>query len=191
MNDDHTTNTDEALRAETAQAAPEVAEHDEVAKLRAELEEAKNSVLYTQAEMQNLRRRTEREVADARAYATTGFARDMLSVMDNLTRALAAIPAELRSDEKLKPLLTGIEMTAKELESVFGRNSVTRIAALGQPLDPNKHQAIVELDAAEGQVPGTVVSEMQTGWMIKDRLLRPAMVGVAKAGEAAKVDAKA
>lgn len=192
MNDDTTQNTpDDTLREETA-AAPEVAEHDALATLRAELEEARNGVLYAQAEMQNLRRRTERETADARAYATTGFARDMLSVMDNLTRALAAIPAELRADEKLRPLVTGIEMTGKELETVFQRNGITRVEALGQPLDPNKHQAIVELDAAEGQVPGTVVTEMQSGWMIKDRLLRPAMVGVAKAGEAAaKVDAKA
>ena len=178
------------LRDQTA-AAPEVAEHDAAAKLREELEAARNDKLYVQAEMQNLRRRTEKELADARAYATTGFARDMLSIADNLARALTAIPAELRSDEKLKPLVTGIEMTAKELDSVFQRNGVTRIAAMGQPLDPNRHQAIMEVDAADGQQPGTVVSEMQTGWMIKDRLLRPAMVGVAKAGEGAKVDVQA
>lgn len=183
-----TTDTDDTLRAETAQAAPELAEHDA---LRAELDEARKQVLYTQAEMQNLRRRTEREMADARAYATTGFARDLLSVSDNLTRALAAIPDTLRTDDKMKPLVTGIEMTAKELETVFQRNGVTRIEAVGQPLDPNKHQAIMEMDAAEGQAPGTVVHEMQSGWMIKDRLLRPAMVGVAKAGESVGVDTRA
>ena len=180
--------TPETLRNETAEAAPEVAEHDQ---LRRELEEAKSQVLYVQAEMQNLRRRTEREVADARAYATTGFARDLLSVSDNLARALGAIPAELRTDDKMKPLVTGIEMTGKELESVFQRNGISKIEAMGQPLDPNRHQAIMEMDAAEGQVPGTVIHEMQTGWMIKDRLLRPAMVGVAKAGEGPKVDVKA
>jgi molecular chaperone GrpE len=178
---------DENLRAETAEGAPEVAEHDA---LRAELQEARNQALYVQAEMQNLRRRTEKEMADARAYATTGFARDLLSVSDNLTRALAAIPAELRGDEKLKPLLTGIEMTAKELETVFQRNGITKIVAVGQPLDPNKHQAIMEMPSADA-APGTVVHEMQSGWMIKERLLRPAMVGVAKAPEGAGVDATA
>jgi len=190
MTEDNMTNDNsetEALRTETAEAAPEVAEHD---KLRAELEEAKQQALYVQAEMQNLRRRTEKEMADTRAYATTGFARDLLSVADNLQRALAAIPVEMRADDKLKPLLTGIEMTAKELDSVFQRNGVTRIEAVGQALDPNKHQAIMEMESAEA-APGTVVHEMQTGWMIKDRLLRAAMVGVAKAPEGAGVDATA
>jgi molecular chaperone GrpE len=171
--------TPETLRAETAEAAPEVAEHDA---LKAELEEARNQTLYVQAEMQNLRRRTEKEVADARSYATTGFARDLLSVADNLQRALAALPSDLRTDEKLKPLVTGIEMTAKELDTVFQRNGIIRVEAVGQPLDPNKHQAIMEMESADA-APGTVIHEMQTGWMIKDRLLRPAMVGVAKAPE--------
>lgn len=180
-----TPDTDETLRAETAQVAPELAEHDT---LRAELEEARNQALYVQAEMQNLRRRTEKEMADARTYATTGFARDLLSVSDNLTRALAAIPTEMREDEKMKPLVTGIEMTAKELETVFQRNGVTRIEAMGQPLDPNRHQAIMEMESAE-TAPGTVIHEMQSGWMIKDRLLRPAMVGVAKAPAGAGADA--
>jgi molecular chaperone GrpE len=192
MTDETIPPADESVRADTAAAAPEVADHDGTAKLREELEASRNETLYAKAEMQNLRRRTEKEVADARTYATTGFARDMLSIADNLARALAAIPAELRTDDKMKPLVTGIEMTAKELDTVFQRNGITRIEAMGQPLDPNRHQAIMEVDAAAGQQPGTVVTEMQTGWMIKDRLLRPAMVGVAKAGEAApKVDAQA
>jgi molecular chaperone GrpE len=169
--------TPETLRAETAEAAPELAEHDA---LRAQLEESRNQTLYVQAEMQNLRRRTEKETADAKAYATTGFARDLLSVSDNLHRALAALPSDLRDDERLKPLVTGIEMTAKELDTVFQRNGIVRVEAIGQPLDPNKHQAIMEMESAEA-APGTVIHEMQTGWMIKDRLLRPAMVGVAKA----------
>ncbi len=188
MTDENKTNdTDETLRAETAAAAPELAEHDA---LKAELGEQRNQVLYVQAEMQNLRRRTEREMADAKAYATTSFARDLLSVADNLARALAAIPADLRADEKLKPLLTGIEMTGKELETVFQRNGITRIESVGQPLDPNKHQAIMEMESADAE-PGTVIHEMQSGWMIKDRLLRPAMVGVAKAAEGVKIDIKA
>jgi len=182
---DETNDNTETLRAETAEAAPEVAEHDA---LKAQLEEAKNQVLYTQAEMQNLRRRTEKEIADARTYATTGFARDMLSIADNLARALAAIPPELRDQDKMKPLVTGIEMTGKELETVFQRNGITRVEAIGQPLDPNKHQAIMEMESAD-QAPGTVVHEMQSGWMIKDRLLRPAMVGVAKKAEGADAGA--
>ncbi len=188
MTDETKTNeTDDTLRAETAAAAPELAEHDTLLK---ELEEARQQALYVQAEMQNLRRRTEREMADAKAYATTSFARDLLSVADNLVRALAAIPPELRTDEKLKPLVTGIEMTGKELETVFQRNGITRIEAVGQPLDPNRHQAIMEMESADAP-PGTVIHEMQSGWMIKDRLLRPAMVGVAKAAEGVKVDIKA
>ncbi|MCU6453678.1 nucleotide exchange factor GrpE [Sphingomonas sp. A2-49] len=173
------TKTDaEALRQETAEAAPEVAEHDRVAELENQLAEAKQQTLYAQAEIQNVRRRTEKDVADARNYATTSFARDILSVADNLSRGLSAIPAELREDEKLKGLVTGLEATGRELESVFARNGITRIEAMGAPLDPNKHQAMMEL--ASDAEPGTIVQEMQAGYMIKDRLLRPALVGVAK-----------
>ena len=173
---------DSDLRQETADAAPEVAEHDASAQRIAELEnqlaEAKQQVLYAQADTQNVRRRAEKDVADARSYAATGFARDVLSVADNLQRGLAAIPDDLLADEKMKGLVTGLEATGRELDSVFARNGITRIAAVGQPLDPNKHQAMMEVptDAA----PGTVVQEMQAGYMIKDRLLRPALVGVAK-----------
>lgn len=161
------------------------------ARLEGELERLKNEVLYAQAETQNVRRRLEKEKQDAQAYAATGFARDLLSVSDNLSRALAAIPDTLRDDEKMKPLVTGIEMTGKELDQVFQRNGITKIEALGAKLDPNKHQAIMEMEQ-EGAEPGTVVHEMQSGYMIKDRLLRPAMVGVAKAGAASpKVDVQA
>ncbi|MEZ5744536.1 MAG: nucleotide exchange factor GrpE [Sphingomonadaceae bacterium] len=147
--------------------------------LRNDLEAAKQDVLYAKAETQNLRRRMEKEVGDARAYAATGFARDILSVSDNLSRALDAIPAELREDEKMKGLVAGIEATARELEKVFGQHGITRIAAKGLPLDPNQHQAMMEIPSNDVE-PGTVVQEMQAGYMIKDRLLRPAMVGVAK-----------
>jgi molecular chaperone GrpE len=150
------------------------------AKLESEIEKLKHDVLYAQAETQNVRRRLEKEKQDASAYAATNFARDVLSVSDNLARALSVIPAELREDDRLKGLLTGIEMTGKELENVFQRNGITRIEAMGAKLDPNRHQAMIELphDSAE---PGTVIQEMQAGYMIKDRLLRPALVGVAKA----------
>jgi len=173
------TKTDaEVLRQETAEAAPEVAEHDRVAELENQLAEAKQQTLYAQAEIQNVRRRTEKELSDARNYATTSFARDILSVADNLSRGLSAIPADLRADEKMKGLVTGLEATGRELDSVFTRNGITRIEAMGATLDPNKHQAMMEVpsDAA----PGTIVQEMQAGYMIKDRLLRPALVGVAK-----------
>ncbi|WCT75345.1 nucleotide exchange factor GrpE [Sphingomonas naphthae] len=175
------TTTPEDIREETAAAAPEVAEHDRAAELEAQLGEAKSAVLYAQAETQNVRRRMEKDIADARAYAATKFARDVLSVADNLARALAAIPEDLRGDEKLKGLVTGLEATGRELEAVFTRNDITRIESVGQMLDPNKHQAMIELPS--DQPAGTVVQEMQGGYMIKDRLLRPAMVAVAKAAD--------
>lgn len=170
---------EETLRAETAEGAPEVAEHDRLAELEAQLAEAKSAVMYAQAETQNVRRRAEKEAQDAKAYAATGFARDVLSVADNLTRALAAIPAELKEDEKLKGLVTGLEATGRELESVFGRHGITRIVALGEALDPNRHQAMMEMPSADAE-PGTIVQEIQSGYMIRDRLLRPALVGVSK-----------
>ncbi|RNJ62993.1 MAG: nucleotide exchange factor GrpE [Porphyrobacter sp. IPPAS B-1204] len=148
--------------------------------LRRDLENAKQEVLYAQAETQNVRRRLEREKDEARAYAATGFARDILSVADNLARAVQAIPESLRADDSMKGLVIGIEATQRELEKVFASHGITRIAAVGLPLDPNQHQAMLEVPSADHE-PGTVVSEMQAGWMIKDRLLRAAMVAVAKA----------
>lgn len=151
---------------------------EELAQLREQLEAARQDVLYAKAETQNVRRRAEKDVADARAYAATGFARDILTVSDNLSRAIDAIPEELREDEKLKGVVAGIAATQRELEKVFAQHGISRIAAMGLPLDPNQHQAMMEVPhEAE---PGTVVHEMQSGWMIRDRLLRPAMVGVAK-----------
>lgn len=147
--------------------------------LRNDLDAAKQDVLYAQAETQNVRRRLEKDVADARSYAATGFARDVLSVWDNMSRAVEAIPEELRADEKMSGLVVGIEATQRELEKVFKQHGIERIAAIGLPLDPNQHQAMIEIPSADKE-PGTIVQEMQSGWMIKDRLLRPAMVGVAK-----------
>jgi molecular chaperone GrpE len=153
-----------------------------IATLEDALATAQQEVLYAQAETQNVRRRMEKEAQDARAYAATGFARDILSVSDNLARALEAIPAEMRESESMKPLVIGLEATGRELDSVFAKNGITRIAAMGMPLDPNQHQAMVEIPSADAE-PGTIVAEMQAGYMIKDRLLRPALVGVAKAPE--------
>lgn len=163
---------------------PEVIDTAEakVAALEEVLATAKQEVLYAQAETQNVRRRMEKEAQDARAYAATGFARDVLSVADNLTRALEAIPAEMRESEAMKPLVIGLEATGRELESVFAKNGITRIASMGMPLDPNQHQAMVEIPSTDAAA-GTIIAEMQAGYMIKDRLLRPALVGVAKAAE--------
>ncbi|WP_425429563.1 nucleotide exchange factor GrpE [Erythrobacter donghaensis] len=147
--------------------------------LRRDLETAKQEVLYAQAETQNVRRRLEREKDEARAYAATGFARDILSVADNLARAVQAIPEALRGDDSMKGLVVGLEATQRELEKVFASHGITRIAAVGLPLDPNQHQAMLEVPTTDHE-PGTVVSEMQAGWMIKERLLRAAMVAVAK-----------
>lgn len=155
---------------------------ERIAALEAELAAAKQDILYAHADTQNVRRRLEKELADTRAYASTAFARDILSVADNLSRALATIPADLREDEKFKGLVVGLEATGRELEAVFGRNGISKIESVGQPLDPNKHQAMMEVPSADA-APGTILIEMQAGYMIKDRLLRPAMVSVAKAPE--------
>ena len=149
-----------------------------LSQLEREVEDAKQNVLYAQAETQNVRRRLEQEKVNAATYAATAFARDILSVKDNLERALAAIPDELRQDDRMKGLVTGIEATGRELESVFQRHGITRIASMGETLDPNRHQAMLEMPS--DQAPGTIVQELQPGYMIKDRLLRPALVGVAK-----------
>lgn len=182
MNDDKTQPQDDAAVAEELKGVPEELldkGEDEIAALREQLEATKQEVLYARAETQNVRRRLEKDIADTRAYAATGFARDILSVADNLARALESIPAELREDDKLKGLISGIEATSREIDKVFGLHGISRIAAKGLPLDPNQHQAMLEVPSDEVE-PGTVVQELQAGYMIKDRLLRPAMVAVAK-----------
>jgi molecular chaperone GrpE len=162
-----------------ADAPVESNDSERIAALEEMLAAAKQDVLYAQADTQNVRRRMEKEATDARAYAATNFARDVLSVSDNLTRALDVIPESLREDEKMKGLVAGLEATGRELENVLGKHGITRIAAIGMPLDPNQHQAMVEIPSADAE-PGTIIAEMQAGYMIKDRLLRPALVGVAK-----------
>jgi molecular chaperone GrpE len=154
---------------------------DRLGELEKELEEVRQQVLYAQAETQNVRRRLEQEKASATQYAATAFARDMLSVKDNLERALAAVPEDLRGDERMKGLIAGIEATGRELDSGFQRHGIVRVEAIGKPLDPHLHQAMIELPSDEAE-PGTIVQEMQSGYTIKDRLLRPALVAVAKKG---------
>lgn len=187
MSEDKKPQVDPAVEAELAGVPEDMVDlqnagdalDDALAMLKSDLEAARQDILYAKAETQNVRRRLEKDVADARAYAATSFARDILSVSDNLARALDALPAELREDDKVKNLIAGIEATARELDKVFGLHGITRIAAKGLPLDPNQHQAMLEVPSADAE-PGTVLQELQAGYMIKDRLLRPAMVAVAK-----------
>jgi molecular chaperone GrpE len=169
----------EEIRRETAEDSPEVAEHDRVAGLERALEEANSKALYAAAEIQNVRRRLETEKQQAGLYATTQFARDMLAIKDHLERALDAVSEELRADKVASNFLAGIESTARELEQVFTRHGISRIDAVGEALDPHRHQAMMEIPTGDAE-PGTVVQEMQPGYMLKDRLLRPALVGVAR-----------
>jgi len=177
--DDELHEAAEEIRKETAEEAPELAEHDRVGELQKALDEATSKALYAAAETQNVRRRLEAEKQQAAAYAAATFARDMLAIKDHLDRALAAVSEELRADKVASNFLAGIESTARELDAVFARNGVTRIESVGQPLDPHKHQAMMEVPSDEAE-PGTIVQEMQAGYMLKDRLLRPALVAVAK-----------
>jgi molecular chaperone GrpE len=169
----------EELRKETADGSPELAEHDRVTELEQQLEEAKSNGLYLAAEIQNVRRRLEQEKQQASAYAQAGFAKDMLAIKDHLERALASVTEELRGDQAASQFLAGIEATARELEQVFARHGISRIKSVGEQLDPHRHQAMMEIPSDQAQ-PGTIVEEMQPGYMLRDRLLRPALVGVAK-----------
>src|SRR5712691_6250062 len=153
------------------------------AALAAEAAEFKDKFLRTLAEMENLRRRTEREVADARLYGITQFARDIVTVADNMDRALQALDAEIRekADAGVKALLDGVELTERELLKVLEKHGVKKFEPMGEKFDPNLHQAMFELpDPARPA--GTVAQVVQPGYMIGERVLRPALVAVAKGG---------
>jgi molecular chaperone GrpE len=148
-----------------------------------EAAEARDKMLRTLAEMENLRKRTSREVADARIYGITGFARDVLEIADNLQRALDAVPAEARAnaDPGLKALIEGVELTERSLHNTLEKNGVKKLDPSGGKFDPNFHQAMFEVP--DPSVPaGTVVQVVQAGYTIGDRVLRPALVGVSKGG---------
>jgi molecular chaperone GrpE len=146
-----------------------------------EAAEAKDKMLRTLAEMENLRKRTQREVADARAYGIAGFARDILEIADNLQRALDAVPAEARAgaDAGLTALIEGVELTERSLHRSLEKNGVKKFDPMGEKFDPNLHQAMYEVPD-NSVAPGTVVQVIQTGYMIGERMLRPALVGVSK-----------
>ena len=182
-----TTNIEPLVEPEAADEAPadaseapvELGPEAQIAALELELAETKEQVLRMAAELQNTRKRAEKEIADGKAYAINRFAQDLLSVSDNLSRALMALPAEDRDtlSEAGRNLLGGIEMTEKELHSVLARNGVTAIdAAPGASFDPNLHQAVSQIPS--DQPSGTIAQTFQTGWRIGDRTLRAAMVAV-------------
>lgn len=160
---------------------------DEFLALGEENQDLKNRLLLLAADMENLRRRTEREKQDSAKYAISNFARDVLTIGDSLTRALQAIPPEARetADDTLKGLLEGMEMTEREMMNVLSRHGVKVDEPKGAKFDPNLHQAIFEVEDAE--LPsGTVTEVVQAGYVIGDRVLRPAMVGVSKGGPKVK-----
>ena len=168
------------------QAAAEPTE-DPVAALAQEAADYRDRLLRTLAEMENLRKRTEREVADARAYGITSFARDVLGVADNMRRALDAGGSELRqsADAHVTALLDGIELTDRELNKVLERHGVRKLEPQGEKFDPHLHQAMYEVP--DSSVPsGTVVQVIQPGYVIGERMLRPALVAVAKGGPKAQ-----
>ena len=155
----------------------------EITKLREENAALKDRVLRTVAEMENLRKRTERERRDASKYAISNFAREMLTVGDNMSRALQAISAEVKeaAGEELHKLIEGVEMTEREMLNIFERHDIRKIEPLNERFDPNLHQAMFEVQNPD--VPsGTVAQVVQPGYVIGERVLRPAMVGVAKGG---------
>lgn len=152
-----------------------------IEKLQAELAEAKDRALRAVAEMENYRRRADKEREDTAKYAVTGFAREMLTVADNLRRALESQPADL--PDSLKAFVSGVELTERELLAIFERNGIAKLAPEGQPFNHDLHQAIFEVEDASKPA-GTVVQVLQSGYTLKDRLLRPAMVGVSKGGVA-------
>jgi molecular chaperone GrpE len=181
MTDPNGHSTDPQAKPETDVSAEPAA--GAVAALAKEAADYKDRLLRTLAEMENLRRRTEREVIDSRQYAVANFARDLLAVADNMQRALATLSADFRdqADPVIKSHIEGVELTERELMKVMEKNGIKRFDPLGQKFDPNLHQAMMQVP--DPSVPdNTVVQVMQPGYMIADRVLRPALVGVSKGG---------
>jgi molecular chaperone GrpE len=180
--DDRPQNQTEAATADETTMQPAAAPKASTS-LDRELADYKDRLLRTLADMENMRKRTEREVTDARIYGISAFARDILGVADNMHRAMQALDDELRAkaDDQLKALLDGVELTERELMNVLEKHGVKRIEPLNQKFDPNRHQAMFEVEDAS--VPsGTVVQVMQAGYLIGERVLRPALVAVSKGG---------
>jgi molecular chaperone GrpE len=176
---------DAVAETENGQGKPagqDSAAADPVAAAKREAAEYKDRLLRTLAEMENLRKRTEREVADARVYGIASFAREVLAVADNMHRALSTVGPELREggDAQVKTLIEGVELTERELLKALEKSGVKKFSPQGEKFDPNLHQAMFEMETSEGP-PGYVAQVIQAGYMIGDRVLRPAMVAVSKA----------
>lgn len=186
-------NDDAASPAPEEESATAADPRDErIRQMEDELAKMRDQWLRAVAEAENVRKRAERDQAETARYATTAFARDMVSVLENLKRASESIPPEARSDnEQLKVLGEGVDLTLQELLSILARHGIQRIDPMGQKFDHNFHQAVVQVESADVP-PGTVVQVVQAGYVMHDRLLRPAMVAVSKQGEAsAPVDTTA
>jgi molecular chaperone GrpE len=181
---DPTARQAETAGAETEQSLekPAPAAEDPVALAQREAAEYKDKVLRTLAEMENLRRRTEREVSDARTYGIAGFARDVLAIADNMQRALDAIAPHVResADANMKAFIEGVELTERELLKTLEKNGVKKFTPEGEKFDPNVHQAMYEIENSD-LPPGHVGQVIQAGYMLGERILRPALVGVVKA----------
>lgn len=180
MTDPRDTEPVAAADAGKAEAPVSGERPDPLAEAQREAAEFKDKALRTLAEMENLRKRTEREVADARLYGNASFARDVLAVADNMQRALDAIEPELRNDAKVNSLIEGVELTERELLKVLGKHGVKKFSPDGEKFDPNVHQAMFEMEHAE-LPPGHVAQVIQAGYMLGHRVLRPAMVAIVKA----------
>jgi molecular chaperone GrpE len=169
-----------------AAAKPELVPAEQVTAALEAAADFKDKLLRTLAEMENLRKRTEREVADARLYAITNFAREVLAVADNMHRALTTIGPEVREggDAQVQAFIEGVELTERELLKALEKNGVKKFSPQGEKFDPNLHQAMYEMETTEGP-PGYVAQVIQAGYMIGDRVLRPAMVAVSKMPKAA------
>ena len=180
MTDPTARQTESAAAQAENPTAPEQA--DAIAEAKREATEFKDKLLRTLAEMENLRKRTEREVLDARIYGIAGFARDVLAVADNMHRALETIGPELResTDAKVRALIEGVELTERELLKTLEKNGVKKFSPQGEKFDPNLHQAMYEVPTSD-LPPGQVAEVIQAGYMIGERVLRPAMVAVSKA----------
>jgi molecular chaperone GrpE len=190
---DATVEPTEATTETAANAAEAGSPEDRVAKLEAEVASLKDQLLRAMAETENTRRRAQRDREDASKFAVSSFAKELVSVADNLRRALDAVPAEGREqDEMLKGLAVGVEATERQLFAAFDRAGIKKLDPTGEPFDPNFHQVMFEIENT-GKAAGTVVQVLQPGYTIHGRLLREAMVGVAKGGDAGgqHVDTKA
>ena len=182
-------NNETQPEAETIAEAQELTGEQRIAELEKQLAEMKDRALREMAEAENTRRRAQKEREETSKYAVANFAKEMLGIADNFRRALDAAPTD-NTDPAVKNLITGIDATERQFQATLDRFGIKKVSPIGQPFDPNFHQVMLEVETAD-QPAGTVVQVLQAGYMIHDRLLREALVAVAKGGAAAHVDKSA